>query len=166
MHNEEANLDACCLFAAKRSISQRSAPLIALLVRVSPMLSLHAACVCPSCCWRRFIAGLQDPYKLVQYKDVLKTVQEEHRILQDMEAALEEIKSGPSTSGRPAAMVRAELLCSDDTEEPTAELVCLLAENCVHAFVGRTVLDPMFTHCSQLVCVVVGYAWVHLGNSP
>ena len=48
----------------------------------------------------RFIATLQDPYKQVQYNDVLKTLQEEHRLLQDMEAALEEIKNVPSTSGR------------------------------------------------------------------
>lgn len=30
---------------------------------------------------------------------MLKTLQEEHRLLQDMEAALEEIKNAPSTSG-------------------------------------------------------------------
>jgi hypothetical protein len=50
---------------------------------------------------------LQDPYKQVQYSDVLKTLQEEHRLLQDMEAALEEIKSGPpSTSSRtPTSLV-------------------------------------------------------------
>jgi hypothetical protein len=36
----------------------------------------------------------------VQYNDVLKTLQEEHKLLQDMEAALLEIKNTPSTSGR------------------------------------------------------------------
>jgi hypothetical protein len=55
----------------------------------------------------RFIGGLQDPYKQTQYNSVLKTLQEEHRLLQDMEAALEEIKSSaPSTSGRSPAVVR------------------------------------------------------------
>lgn len=53
----------------------------------------------------RFIATLQDPYKQVQYNDVLKTLQEEHRLLQDMEAALLEIKNVPSTSGR-SSLVR------------------------------------------------------------
>lgn len=53
----------------------------------------------------RFIATLQDPYKQVQYNDVLKTLQEEHRLLQDMEAALLEIRNVPTTSGR-SSLVR------------------------------------------------------------
>lgn len=52
----------------------------------------------------KFIATLQDPCKQVQYNDVLKTLQEEHRLLQDMEAALEEIKNAPSTSGRSSVL--------------------------------------------------------------
>lgn len=52
----------------------------------------------------RLISTINDPYKQVQYSNVLKTLQEEQRLLQDMEAALDEIKNGPSTSGR-ASMV-------------------------------------------------------------
>lgn len=59
----------------------------------------------PKCC-NRFIATLQDPYKQVQYKDVLRTLQEEHKLLQDMEAALLDIRNAPSSSGR-TSLVRA-----------------------------------------------------------
>jgi hypothetical protein len=62
------------------------------------------------CC--RFIATLQDPYKQVQYNEVLKTLQEEHALLQDVEAALLEIKSVPTTSGRTSLVRRDWADCS------------------------------------------------------
>lgn len=52
------------------------------------------ACTC------RFIATIQDPCKQVQYNDMLKSLQEEHKLLQDMEAAYEEMKLVPNSSGR------------------------------------------------------------------
>lgn len=65
----------------------------------------------------RFIATLQDPGKQLQYSDVLKTLQEEHRLLQDMEAALEEIKNAPSTSGR------SSVVSSPNASAPGAVLI-------------------------------------------
>eukprot|EP00775_Hariotina_reticulata_P014321 gene14321-47_t len=48
----------------------------------------------------RYITSISDPYKAGQCSSVLKTLQEEHRLLQDIEAALSEIKNGTSTSGK------------------------------------------------------------------
>lgn len=54
----------------------------------------------------RYVASLNDPYKQGQYSNVLKTLQDEHELLQQLESALGEIKSGPaSTSNRQSQVI-------------------------------------------------------------
>ncbi|KAF8063864.1 AAA1 [Scenedesmus sp. PABB004] len=48
----------------------------------------------------RYITGLADPHKQGQLSGVLRTLQEESRLLQDMEAALDDIKAGPPATRR------------------------------------------------------------------
>lgn len=51
----------------------------------------------------RYITTLNDPYKQGQYSNVLKTLQEERRHLQDIELALYEFKKAPAAaSSRPS----------------------------------------------------------------
>lgn len=55
---------------------------------------------------RRFIAGLGDPCKAGQYSSVLKALQEEQRLLTDIEATLNEIRAA-SSSGAASSMASA-----------------------------------------------------------
>jgi hypothetical protein len=51
----------------------------------------------------RFITTLNDPYKQGQYSNMLKTLQEERGLLQELESALDDIMKGPAaTSSRPS----------------------------------------------------------------
>eukprot|EP00878_Enallax_costatus_P033944 GHUV01037534.1.p1 GENE.GHUV01037534.1~~GHUV01037534.1.p1 ORF type:complete len:340 (+),score=102.62 GHUV01037534.1:669-1688(+) len=61
----------------------------------------------------RFISTVNDPYKQGQYNNVLKTLQDEQRLLQDLDSALQHIKNGPATSGR-------TLMLNDPFRNPAA----------------------------------------------
>jgi hypothetical protein len=46
----------------------------------------------------RFITTLNDPYKQGQYSNLLKSLQEERGLLQELESALDDIMKGPAAA--------------------------------------------------------------------